>query len=111
MQARDPVACAERLAHGPARLGERDQREAVAQRREVREVFGLGDEPRADDAHPYRQAGSRTPYATFSKARPISSTSCSSFSGERSTWIERSSSRSVRGQSGGEPPAREIASS
>jgi hypothetical protein len=85
MQAADPVARAERLAHGPARLRQRGQREPVAERREVWKVFGLGDETPTDDAHPYRQAASRTACATFSNAKPISSRSCSSLTGERST--------------------------
>ena len=105
----DAVARAERLPHGRARLRERRELKPVAERRQIRDVHRLGDEAAADDADPYGQAS--TAWATFSNASAISSRSCSSQSGERSTWIDRLSSESVRGQSGGGLPASAIASS
>ena len=112
VQAGDAVARAERLADGRAGLRERRDREAVAKRREVREVLGLCDETAADDPDANRQASApSTPLATFSNASAISSMSCSSFCGERSTWIVRASRSSVRGQSGAGCPASAIASS
>ena len=110
VQAGDPVPRAERLADGPARLGEPREREPVTQRREIRNVLGLRDEPAADDADADRHA--RTPWATFSNASAISSTSCSSRSGDMSTWIvapERD--RACAGSPGGGFPAAAIASS
>ena len=62
------------------------------------EMLSLRDETAADNGDPRPHA--RTCLATFSKAKAISSMSCSSQSGETSTWIERSRSSSVRGQSG-----------
>ena len=108
VNAPDSIAGRKRFAHGEARLRERGDREAVAERREVRKVLCLGDQTAADDADADRQA--RITRATFSNENAISSRSCSSQSGETSMWTDRSSSASVRGQSGAGRPASASAS-
>src|SRR5262249_27260412 len=104
----DPVTGRERVADGPARLGERGDREPVAERREVGEMLGLGDQAAADDADADRQA--RITCATFSNANAISSRSCSSQRGETSMWIDRPSSAGAFGHSGAGRPASASAS-
>ena len=49
---RDPEPVAHPLAHRPAGIGDHGQVEPVAQERQVRQVHGLADQPRADHRHP-----------------------------------------------------------